>query len=79
MGGELQIVLITLPRTGPSLQDSPLPLVRWVSPNAHQCTLEVQSIGEDHVCLPVLDLEEAGAPGRTAILGRRLFPRGRGL
>jgi hypothetical protein len=36
----------------------------------------VQGVSEDHICLPVLDLKEARAPGRTAILGRRLFARG---
>lgn len=36
----------------------------------------MQGVREDHVCLPVLDLEEARAPGRAAILGRGLFARG---
>lgn len=73
-------ITATLPRTGsPTQVPFPLPLVRRVSPDTHQCALQVQGVGEDHVCLPVLDLEETGAPGRAAVLGGRLFPRGRGL
>lgn len=49
------------------------------SVGTHHCALEMECVGEDHICLPVLDLEEAGALGRAAILGGGLLPRGRGL
>lgn len=39
----------------------------------------MKGVGENHVSLPVLDLEEAGALGGAAILCGRLFSRGRGL
>lgn len=45
----------------------------------HQGALQVEGVGEDHVGLPVLHLEEAGALGGAAILCGGLFPRGRGL
>lgn len=57
---------------------SPNP-VRQVSLHTHQRALQVQGVSEDHISLPVLDLEEARAPGRTAVLGRGLSARGRRL
>lgn len=39
----------------------------------------MEGVRENHVGLPVLDLEEARALRGAAILRGRLFPRGRGL
>lgn len=47
--------------------------------DTYQCALKVEGVRQNHVSLPVLDLEEAGTLGWAAILGGRLFSRGRGL
>lgn len=47
--------------------------------DTHQRAFKVEGVGEDHISLPVLDLEETGALGGAAVLGGGLSSRGRGL
>lgn len=53
----------------------------WSPPcwGTHQRALKVEGVRENHIGLPVLDLEETRALGGAAILYGRLFSRGRGL
>lgn len=53
----------------------------WSVPwwDTHQCALKVEGVSKNHIRLPILDLEEAGALGGAAILCGGLSSRGRGL